>query len=256
MAITPNIDLVKPAGTDHALVSVLNSNSDKIDSFAGTTNQAIATKANALGLGYNSTVVSCATTAAIETAVGTAVGAMSNNQTTILRVNVTATGQTLSGGSWNGLVYRGTASYYSALFIGYDNKVIYYTYRNGTAIWQELALKSGVSLGTNTSIPSTSIANGTFTTVATITNVPLGNYLLIVDMSFAAGSGNRILLVDTSETNDNTALNSVLAEGRATLQKIRPYRLNTTDTVYIRAYQNSGSSMNIGGNYRLVKISD
>ena len=42
MANTPNIDLVKPAGTDHALVSVLNSNSDKIDSFAGTTNQAIA----------------------------------------------------------------------------------------------------------------------------------------------------------------------------------------------------------------------
>ena len=45
MANTPNIDLVKPAGTDHALVSVLNANSDKIDTFAGTTNQAIATKA-------------------------------------------------------------------------------------------------------------------------------------------------------------------------------------------------------------------
>lgn len=42
MANTPNIDLVKPAGTDHALVSVLNSNSDKIDTFAGSTNQAIA----------------------------------------------------------------------------------------------------------------------------------------------------------------------------------------------------------------------
>lgn len=42
MANTPNIDLVKPAGTDHALVSVLNANSDKIDNFAGSTNQAIA----------------------------------------------------------------------------------------------------------------------------------------------------------------------------------------------------------------------
>jgi hypothetical protein len=41
MANTPNIDLVKPAGTDHALVSVINSNSDKIDTFAGTTNAAI-----------------------------------------------------------------------------------------------------------------------------------------------------------------------------------------------------------------------
>ena len=35
MANTTNIDLVKPAGTDHALVSVLNANSDKIDAEAG-----------------------------------------------------------------------------------------------------------------------------------------------------------------------------------------------------------------------------
>lgn len=35
MANTTNIDLVKPAGTDHALVSVINSNSDKIDAEAG-----------------------------------------------------------------------------------------------------------------------------------------------------------------------------------------------------------------------------
>lgn len=43
MANTTNLDLVKPAGTDKALVSVINANSDKIDAFAGTTNQAIST---------------------------------------------------------------------------------------------------------------------------------------------------------------------------------------------------------------------
>lgn len=43
MASTTNLNLVKPAGTDKALVSVINSNSDKIDAFAGTTNQAIST---------------------------------------------------------------------------------------------------------------------------------------------------------------------------------------------------------------------
>ena len=43
MANTTNLNLVKPAGTDKALVSVLNSNSDKIDAWAGTTDQAIAT---------------------------------------------------------------------------------------------------------------------------------------------------------------------------------------------------------------------
>lgn len=41
MANTTNLDLVKPAGTDKALVSVLNANSDKIDAFAGSTNQAL-----------------------------------------------------------------------------------------------------------------------------------------------------------------------------------------------------------------------
>lgn len=42
MANTTNLDLVKPAGTDKALVSVINANSDKIDAFAGSTNQALS----------------------------------------------------------------------------------------------------------------------------------------------------------------------------------------------------------------------
>ena len=73
-------------------------------------------------------------------------------------------------------------------------------------------------------------------------------------MAFAAGTGNRILLVDTFETNNNNAANSVLAEGRATLQKIRFFRLNTTEAVYIRAYQNSGAAMSVRGNYRWLKV--
>ena len=38
MANTQNLDLVKPIGTDHALVSDLNGNSDKIDAYAGKVN--------------------------------------------------------------------------------------------------------------------------------------------------------------------------------------------------------------------------
>ena len=48
MANTTNLDLVKPAGTDKALVSVINSNSDKIDAFAGTTNQALSTNSGVI----------------------------------------------------------------------------------------------------------------------------------------------------------------------------------------------------------------
>ena len=50
MANTTNLDLVKPAGTDHALISVLNSNSDKIDAFAGQTNDSLSAEQN--GLAY------------------------------------------------------------------------------------------------------------------------------------------------------------------------------------------------------------
>lgn len=38
MANTTNLELVKPIGTDHALVSDLNGNSDKIDAYAGKVN--------------------------------------------------------------------------------------------------------------------------------------------------------------------------------------------------------------------------
>ena len=41
MANTTNLNLVKPAGTDYALISTINDNMDKIDTFAGSTNQAL-----------------------------------------------------------------------------------------------------------------------------------------------------------------------------------------------------------------------
>lgn len=56
MANTTNLNLVKPAGTDKALVSVLNSNSDKIDAWAGTTNQAIAKLQTATAVPSNTNV--------------------------------------------------------------------------------------------------------------------------------------------------------------------------------------------------------
>lgn len=46
MANTPNINLVKPLGTDRALVSVINDNSDKIDAFAGSANTNMANTQN------------------------------------------------------------------------------------------------------------------------------------------------------------------------------------------------------------------
>ena len=50
MANTQNLDLVKPLGTDHALVSVLNSNSDKIDAYAGAVNASLDGLRDGLGV--------------------------------------------------------------------------------------------------------------------------------------------------------------------------------------------------------------
>ena len=42
MANTTNLDLVKPLGTDHALISVINGNMDKVDAYAGKVNDSLA----------------------------------------------------------------------------------------------------------------------------------------------------------------------------------------------------------------------
>ena len=56
MANTTNLDLVKPAGTDQALISVLNGNSDKIDQFAGDTNTSLVSLADGMAIVANGDV--------------------------------------------------------------------------------------------------------------------------------------------------------------------------------------------------------
>jgi len=103
-------------------------------------------------------------------------------------------------------------------------------------------------------ISGVSIPSGSFTTLATITVHSAGYYMIETNVAFAAGSGIRILLVDSTETNSNTAVNSVLYEGRSTAQKIRSFYLTTANAVYIRAYQNTGADMTVTGNYELFRM--
>lgn len=106
-----------------------------------------------------------------------------------------------------------------------------------------------------TAIPSRSVENGAFATMATFTPPANGSYLIVVDMEYGtATQGNRILLVDTTETSSNNASNSVLAQGRAILEKTRVFTLTTSNTVYIRAYQNSGSALSCSGTYRVLRL--
>ena len=118
------------------------------------------------------------------------------------------------------------------------------------------AIAQSTALYNNTAISAVSVSSGTFVTMETITPPEDGNYIIDTNASFSAGNGIRILLVDTAETDVNTSTNSVLAEGRATLQKIRTVHLTTSDRVYVRAYQNSGSAMSVSGSYRLLRVSN
>lgn len=126
---------------------------------------------------------------------------------------------------------------------------------NGWTSWEELALNSNLNIITSrVDIPATNVESGTFVTLATISVNNPGPYLIEADVAFGSGDGIRILLVDPAETDNNNAANSVLATGRATLQKIRLFVLTPSDRIYIRAYQNTGSSLSVGGSYQILRL--
>lgn len=110
-------------------------------------------------------------------------------------------------------------------------------------------------VSSNVPITNKTVANGTFETMATFTPNEDGSYLIIANMGYGNDTnGIRILLVDTTETSSNTASNSVLVVGRSMLQRVSIYALTTNDTVYIRAYQNSGGDLTVGGSYRVLRL--
>lgn len=103
-------------------------------------------------------------------------------------------------------------------------------------------------------ITAASVSSATWKTMATISGLT-GRYIIIANMQYGtATEGIRVLMVDVTEGTQNTAANSVLATGRAVLQKVRGYTLNGSETIYIRAYQNSGSAVNCDGSYRIIQL--
>lgn len=103
--------------------------------------------------------------------------------------------------------------------------------------------------------PSVSVSSGTFATLESF-SVPKGTYIIITTFNQADSNqqGFRIGLIDRTETSANTSINSVLATGRATIQKTRVFVIPSTTTIYIRAYQNSGSAINMNSHTEIVRI--
>lgn len=80
MANTTNLNLAKPGLDDDALITDINNNMDKIDTWAGTTNTAITEVRSLESLG------SVASQSALETALDTKLAAMSNYTSIVARV--------------------------------------------------------------------------------------------------------------------------------------------------------------------------
>lgn len=98
------------------------------------------------------------------------------------------------------------------------------------------------------------LASGSFGTLATRSFDP-GAYLILCTVSFQdATAGVRIVLIDTTETNNNYVGNSAIASGRACLQFFRPITLTATTTLYFRAYQNSGGDITASWRYSFIKL--
>lgn len=97
--------------------------------------------------------------------------------------------------------------------------------------------------------------SGAFQTVCRLV-LSKGLYIISGDLDFTANtSGIRILLLDVVEASLNTAKNSVLGTGRSALNKVRLLNLATqSSTVYLRAFQNSGTELNATGIISAIKL--
>jgi len=142
MANTTNLNLAKPAGTDKALVSVLNSNSDKIDAWAGTTNQALA-KLGSAPTRYTGN--DSLTT--LESNISSFVNSLSNGTIGVCVMAITAYFSVFSGGDWIFTIYKTDNRFFSGTASSYNNAhaLAYFQYFDGTWTFDELARKSDLN---------------------------------------------------------------------------------------------------------------
>lgn len=229
---TPNINLKKPAQSDKIRIADLNGNADNIDAALGadfgvSNKPSVDDAVNSLGAGL---------------------AIISNGD---IHAAITA-GQ---------YVYvRGHGTLTEGLYVATAN-----VSQNGALTGSNVDAVSGgglnalnskfATLETITIVEGTkTLASGSFGTLTTRSFDP-GAYLVLCTVSFQdAIAGIRIVLIDTTETNNNYVGNSALASGRACLQFFRPITLTATTTLYFRAYQNSGGDITASWRYHFIKL--
>lgn len=164
MANTTNLNMVKPAGTDHALISVINSNMDIIDGAVGalpsgttlqgeidSANQAIGNITNYVDLG------NMASQSALETALDTKLSSMGEFSNVTIRFLVTSSFAGFAANTYVGTLSKGGASgsYAAALLesiIGTSKAIVKAT-KNTSWRFEELATsKEKLPAGNNDAV--------------------------------------------------------------------------------------------------------
>lgn len=226
MANTPFLDLVKPAGTDRALVSVINSNSDKIDTGVSTLSEQIAT---------NNDAATYTKLSDIKSALNTLAETLSANQTKFIRIH-TGTDTSLSPFTgWNdfiGYMQKQSSGYWIATLVGRDGVDVTVTNNNGTmnaySLSDKIATKTYTIAKANTSYTYNGVylrkcANVLHVKVRGLVDLPNGNSSIfelpvgcrptelvqcdVIAVSQNEGTGYRVLRFGFSANGSVTAYN-------------------------------------------------
>ena len=127
-------------------------------------------------------------------------------------------------------------------------------------VWHSGSLPMSVTTLTNIGTAATSYTTGSWGTQGSITFQP-GTYLIMVTGYFTSNAtGRRVMLFASSDSGTDPIDGSVIdsraaVNGVATRLKLQTVRtFSSATTYYLRAYQNSGSSLNFTASYEAIKI--
>lgn len=108
---------------------------------------------------------------------------------------------------------------------------------------------------------SINVASGSYTTLTNTGSLAAGQYLFCVDASFASNSnGYREAIITNSNTGTSavdrySAITQPPSVGKATnFQFAVLMNISSATTFYLRVYQNSGSTLSVGGGIRTIRL--
>lgn len=260
---TPNINLTLPVGSEKVSRQVINDNNTKIDNAIGALPSGQNLQGEIESLNNKLTRTHLTTATDLNTLLALSTG------------NVYYSGNDLGmhsnipSGSWsnspfdldsvmlgNGYTAQILRVYNSSVGPRTFTRQNYYTSSTPFPFtpWQEFVRRDDIGVVSTVDNTVNSVTSSTWTTISTLA-LGIGVYVITGDLWFTGNqSGIRIMILDTEESVVNSYDNSVLGTGRTDLNKTRILTLNAQTTMYLRAYQSSGTGLETKGRIRAIRI--